>query len=325
VGSYPSPQWLQHEPSEANLEKATKDTIAIQESIGIDLICDGELYRFDPGHPETNGMIDYFVRGLNGIRSRLTEQEIQAFRALPGMAFRRLPAGMVDGPITVGSLDLESACRRVNRLATKPVKFTLTGPHMLAKTIPNKYYQDLPTLTLALAHALATEVRKLDTDVVQLDEANLPGHPEDWPWALEAINIVLDAVTTKGAVHLCFGNYGGKRVQDGTWANLIDYLNGLHVDHIVLETKRRPKDEVLVLRELDQGIGLGLGVVDIKTSEVETGDEIARDLERLEKALGAGRIRYIHPDCGFWMLSPEVANAKMEALVRGRNLYEGIS
>ena len=25
---------------------------------GIDLVCDGELYRFDPDHPETNGMIE---------------------------------------------------------------------------------------------------------------------------------------------------------------------------------------------------------------------------------------------------------------------------
>ena len=29
------------------------------------------------------------------------------------------------------------------------------------------------------------------------------------------------------------------------------------------------------------------------------------------------------PDCGFWMQKRSVADAKMEALVKGRNLFEG--
>ena len=39
--------------------------------------------------------------------------------------------------------------------------------------------------------------------------------------------------------------------------------------------------------------------------------------------LGAGRVRYIHPDCGFWMLKRTVADAKMRALVAGRDRFEG--
>jgi 5-methyltetrahydropteroyltriglutamate--homocysteine methyltransferase len=34
-------------------------------------------------------------------------------------------------------------------------------------------------------------------------------------------------------------------------------------------------------------------------------------------------VRYIHPDCGFWMLKRSIADAKIEALVKGRDLYEG--
>jgi 5-methyltetrahydropteroyltriglutamate--homocysteine methyltransferase len=52
---------------------------------------------------------------------------------------------------------------------------------------------------------------------VQIDEANLPGHPEEWEWAASAMNRVLDAVPSTPAVHLCFGNYGGQSVQSGTW------------------------------------------------------------------------------------------------------------
>ena len=324
VGSYPTPKWLSDEPTEANVVRATQEVLDVQEAAGLDLVCDGEMYRFDPKHPETNGMIEFFIRPMEGIRMQLSDEEIADFRSLPGMEFRRVPAGIVDGNIGTGSLDLKTPCGRVKALATKPVKFTLTGPHMLAKTIPNKFYKDKEAVTMALAEAMAKQVAQLNADVIQLDEANLPGHPNEWEWALRAINIMLDAIPTTPAVHLCFGNYAGKRVQDGTWDAMINYFNGLHADHVVLETKRRPKDEVEVLKEVDPKLGLGVGVVDIKSSVVESADEIARDLERIEKAVGIGRVKYIHPDCGFWMLDKQTTDAKIASIVKGRNLYLGI-
>ncbi len=125
---------------------------------------------------------------------------------------------------------------------------------------------------MAIADALAAQVRHLDADVMQVDEANLPGSPEEWQWAAEAMNRVLDAVKTTPAVHLCFGNYGGQSIQKGTWAQLMGYLNALHVDHIVMETAHRPADELAVFRDLRPEIGFGLGVVDIKSTEIETAD-----------------------------------------------------
>ena len=68
VGSYPVPDWLVAAPSEQGLIDATRVVIATQESAGVDLVCDGELYRFDLNHPETNGMIEYFVRPMEGVR-----------------------------------------------------------------------------------------------------------------------------------------------------------------------------------------------------------------------------------------------------------------
>jgi 5-methyltetrahydropteroyltriglutamate--homocysteine methyltransferase len=74
---------------------------------------------------------------------------------------------------------------------------------------------------------------------------------------------------------------------------------------------------------LDPSIGLGLGVVDIKDNEIESPDLIARRLENAARVLGPDRVRYIHPDCGFWMLQRSVADGKMRALVAGRNQFEG--
>ena len=67
VGSYPVPDWLIAAPSEQALIDATRVVIATQEEAGIDVVCDGELYRFDINHPETNGMIEYFVRPMDGV------------------------------------------------------------------------------------------------------------------------------------------------------------------------------------------------------------------------------------------------------------------
>jgi len=74
---------------------------------------------------------------------------------------------------------------------------------------------------------------------------------------------------------------------------------------------------------LKPSIALGLGVIDIKDNGVETAEEVARRVEGAVKTLGADRIQWIHPDCGFWMLHRSVADRKMHALVAGRNLYLG--
>ncbi len=194
---------------------------------------------------------------------------------------------------------------------------------MLAKTLIDRHYRDMPALAHALADVLAEQIVHCEADVIQLDEANLPGHPDEWEWAASAINRMLDAVTTTAAVHLCFGNYGGQTIQRGSWDKLLRYLNALHADHVVLECAHRPPDELAALRDLRPEIGLGLGVVDIKVTDVETPDQIARAIERAEKLLGAGRVRYIHPDCGFWMLKRSVADAKIRALALGRDRFEG--
>lgn len=323
VGSYPVPDWLVAAPTDQALTDATRVVLHTQETAGIDLVCDGELYRFDVNHPETNGMIEFFTRPLSGVRNDASFEELIAYRAQAGMGFRMRPPGVVDGPIGHGTLDLPGAARRASALASRPLKFTLTGPHMLAKTLVDRHYGGADRVAMAIAEVLAEQVAHIDAPVVQLDEANLPGHPDEWEWASAAINTVLDRVKHKAAVHLCFGNYGGQRIQSGGWDKLLGYLNSLHVDHIVMECRNRPADELAVFKGLRPEIGFGLGVVDIKATETESADDIARAIERAATVLGERRVAYIHPDCGFWMLKRSIADGKIRALVAGRDLYEG--
>ena len=323
VGSYPVPDWLAALPSEQALLDATRVVFDIQRQAGIDLPTDGELYRFDVNHPDTNGMIDYFVRRLGGVRSDVGRLETDGFRAKAEMRFRNKPAGIVSGPVTEGSLNLPDDCARAAAVAGGPFKFTLTSPYMLARTLLDEHYHDLRRLTLAIADALAAQAAGLLCACVQVDEANIPGNPADGPLAAEAINRVLDAVHGEKAVHFCFGNYGGQTIQQGSWTALIAFLNSLRADHLVLELAHRPPSDLEALSGLDSRIGLGVGVIDIKVNHVETPEAVAGALERAERALGPGRVRYAHPDCGFWMLKRSVVDRKIAALVSGRDLYLG--
>jgi 5-methyltetrahydropteroyltriglutamate--homocysteine methyltransferase len=194
---------------------------------------------------------------------------------------------------------------------------------MLARTLLDEYYQDLAGLTLAIADALAQQAAALECACVQVDEANIPGNPADGPLAAEAINRVLDAVRGEKAVHFCFGNYGGQTIQRGSWATLVSFLNSLRADHLVLELAHRPPSDLEALRGVDSRIGIGVGVIDIKINHIETPEEVARALERAEHGLGPDRVRYAHPDCGFWMLKRSVVDRKLAALVSGRDLYLG--
>ncbi len=321
VGSYPMFDWLAAYPSQQALEDATMVVLKTQELAEIDVIADGELYRFDINHPETNGMIEYFVKPLGNVRSDVSRSDIAAFAQKKGMGFRVRPAAVVEGALHEGMLDLVNAYRRIRPLTKAPMKFTVTGPHMLSKTLLDYHYKDLPSLAHALAGILAKQIAEIDADILQIDEANLPGSPEEWEWAVSAMNVMLDAVPNTPAVHLCFGNYGGQTVQKGTWDKLISYINALHADHVVLEFAHRGYQELEYFKDVEKGIGLG--VVDIKSTVVETPELIASRLEHAVKVLGENRIRYIHPDCGFWMLKRSIANAKIRALTLGRNLFEG--
>lgn len=325
VGSYPIPSWLAAYPSTPNLTDAILVVLKTQELAGLDVIADGELTRFNVNHPETNGMIEYFIRPMANIAPVLSRQELEKFRATSGMSFRTQPAGVVRGPLGEGSLNLPAAWSSVRDLTDRPLKFTLTAPYMLAKTLVDEHYGSLQELTMALAEVLHKQIAGIDAAVIQIDEANLPGHPRDAAWAHEPINHVLSAIQGERGLHLCFGNYGGQSIQKGFWKDMLSFLNNLQVNHLVLEFARRGYDELEVFKELRPDIALGIGVIDIKDNEVETPETVARRIEHAVRVLGRERIKWVHPDCGFWMLPRRVADRKMRALVLGRDEFMGRS
>src|SRR5262245_4445195 len=325
VGSCPIPAWLAAMPSTPSLLDAILVVVRTQEMAGIDVVSDGELSRFNVNHPETNGMIEYFVTPLGGVSTTFSRADIELFRSMPGMKFRTQPAAVVRTDIDQGTLNLPGAFQTLKSVASRLTKFTVTSPYMLGKTLLDRHYHDRKALTMAIADVLRKQLEGIDAAVVQVDEANLPGSPEDGPWAAESINHVLKGARGQKAVHLCFGNYGGQSIQKGFYRSLMRFFTPLEGVHRVPEFAGRGYDELEVFKDLKPSIALGVGVIDIKDNEVEPPSSVAAAIEKSVKILGPERIRWVHPDCGFWMLHRSVADRKVRALVEGRDLFLGQS
>jgi 5-methyltetrahydropteroyltriglutamate--homocysteine methyltransferase len=324
VGSYPVPDWLKSHPNQDTMNDAIVVALHAQASAGIELVCDGEMSRWDLRRNAPGGMVERFAHAMGGITATATAGQRQRFHAGAGTGYRAEPAAVVTGPLSAGALDLAREARRVRSLTALTFKFTLTSPYMMGKLVADEHFGNLRDRVMAFADVLADQVKEVDADAIQIDEPNLPGSPDDGGIAADAINRVLDAARPPvKAVHLCFGNFGGQMIQRANYGRLIEFLSALRCDHLVLETTRRPAEELERLRDVRPSTKFALGVIDVKDLQVETAEEVARRIERLAKMLGVERLAFVCPDCGMRMLPRAVADAKMRALVQGRDLFAG--
>jgi 5-methyltetrahydropteroyltriglutamate--homocysteine methyltransferase len=325
VGSYPVPEWLKQCSDEEALGDALTVVMDAQRRAGVELICDGELGRWDLERRAPGGMVERFVRPLEGVSAELSRGQLAGYRARGELAYRSAPPGIVVGPLGDGHLDLRRDWERARARTAAPLKFTVSSPYLIAKTVADVHYGDLESLALAFAELLAGQLAGIDAAVVQVDEPNLPGSPDDAALAAAAVNRVLAGVErgVERAVHLCFGNYGGQMIQRGDYGRLLGFMNALQCQHLVLETTRRPAAELALLREVRDDLRLGLGVIDVKDLQIEPPELVARRIEALARTVGAERIGYLHPDCGLRVLPRTVADGKLRALVAGRDQFLG--
>jgi 5-methyltetrahydropteroyltriglutamate--homocysteine methyltransferase len=324
VGSYPVPDWLKTLPNRPTLLDAIAVVMRAQEGAGVDVICDGELGRWDLERNEPGGMVERFVRLMSGAEIEATFEQRQAYRQAAGTSYRAHVPAVITRPLGSGRMDLVGEWRQSSGLSALPQKFTITSPYMIGKLVLDEHYRDLEKRTLAVADVLADQVSGIDAAVLQIDEPNLPGTPDDGPLAAAAMNRILSKAGSKEkAVHLCFGNYGGQTIQAGDYRKLIDFLNALDCDHLVLETTRRPREELEALREIRPEIRLGIGVIDVKDLQVESPEVVARRIEAIASIVGEERLAYVHPDCGLQNLPRAAADGNLRALVAGRDLFAG--
>ena len=85
---------------------------------------------------------------------------------------------------------------------------------------------------------------------------------------------------------------------------------------LALEFARTGDEDLSLLEQHHWDRGLGLGVIDVKTEQVESPDLVAARIRRALRFVPPDRLA-INPDCGLRHLLPDTARAKLAAMVAG--------
>jgi 5-methyltetrahydropteroyltriglutamate--homocysteine methyltransferase len=319
IGSYPVPEWLgqlrndyyHRRISQAYLDEihdmAIKAALLDQERAGIDIVSDGELRR--------DNDIDYLLARIPGVDIARPDK-LDYFDYYQASVSRPLP-----GPGGPG-LGLAADFRFIRQLTDRPVKLSLTGPFSLSRRIADEAYQDPAELVRALARLLGAEAAGLaaaGARLLQIDEPFLAGYPEQVELAIEAVNIVTAAADVRWTLHVCYGNRYARPLWAGHYDFLFPAVHEANIDQLALEFARTGDEDLRLLEQHGWDRGLGLGVIDVKTDHVEPADLVAARIRRALRVVPPDRLA-VNPDCGLRHVRPEVARAKLAAMVAGAAL-----
>ena len=320
IGSYSMPAWLErakndflsrrvsrHDLDEMH-DAARKAAIKDQEVAGVDIITDGELQR--------DNMIDYFTERIPGVQVDLGSKRF----------YYDFYDSVVRSKLASGPLGLGEEVRFLRRFTGHRAKVAISGPHTLVKRIQNRFYPDEEAFALDLARVLNSELRELVragvTDL-QIDEPYYSGFPEDLPWAIRAVNALVQGVEgVTISLHICYGNRYGKPSWEGSYRYLFPGILEANVNLVSLEFARRGDEDLQLFKEYQPSFSLGLGVVDVKNQDIESPGFVADRIRRALEVLPPDR-RVINPDCGCVHLPRDVAFNKLSAMVEGARIVRG--
>ena len=307
VGSLPKPDYLvkarsQARKGELNLkglksleEQATREWIAFQDQLGLDIIVDGEQYRGD--------MVAFFAEQLKGFK------ESGLVRSY-GNRYYRKPI-IVDEvrrtrPMTVKWWQFAQS------LTSRPVKGMLTGPYTIMDWSFNEHYPSRRATALALARVVHEEAKDLEragAQYIQIDEPAISTRLDEIDLAIEALGLVTKGLRAKTITHICYGNFQA----------LAPKLMKLPVDKIDLEFANRHFELLADFKRLRFTKEVGLGVVDVHSHRIESVEEVAENLRKSLKVFKAEQI-YPDPDCGLKTRSPEEAKEKLRVIVEATRI-----
>jgi 5-methyltetrahydropteroyltriglutamate--homocysteine methyltransferase len=327
AGSLPKPAWLA-EPNRlwapwrlagADLDAAKRDatllTIKEQEDAGIDIVGDGEQSRqhFVHGFLEAVDGIDFARKVEMGIRK-------DRYKAMV--------------PTVVGELRLKGRvhgdeARLARAHTTRKLKFTLPGPMTIVDTVADSHYGDRVKMAMAFAGLLNEEARALaadGVDVIQFDEPAFNVYMDEVKdWGVPALHRAIEGVTTKTAVHICYGygikaNVDWKATLGGEWRQYEEIFPALaasRIDQVSVEC--RNSRVPMRLLALLAGKDVLVGAIDVATDAVETPEEVAATIGEALKHVPKERI-IACTNCGMAPMRREIASAKLAALGRGAAL-----
>ena len=238
------------------------------------------------------------------------------------------------GPVERGPIRLTDLYKLAERHATKPLKVSVgAGPVNLAWHVHFKHYHDAKEISYALAPIFNAEMKDLvdaGATFLQIEDlgAWLPlftGDENDYEWIADVIAQCVDGVDAKIAWHFCFGNAWGNALSGifpTGYATVLPYFYDVPVDQFVLDFANREMVDVDLLKSLPEDKEVGIGVLDIRTTQIESPEQVAERIRKVIAVVPPERV-YLTTDCGMKPLPRLVAKMKLKALAEGAAIVRG--
>src|SRR5204863_2040033 len=290
-------------------DDAVMDLLRLQETLGCDIVTDGELRR--------DNFYSFVAGKLSGVRLMPLAEMLDVVEDKAG--FKQLlqtldvPAYSLSSPICTARVDRREPLTVddlafARRHTDLPIKVTLPGPYLLTRAmfvpeLTRAYYPDKEALAedvVALLRAELEELRSAGAECVQFDEPVLtevafaPGRTRTFmcaalaarrdpaaelEFAVSLINRVVAGVDDlRIGVHVCRGNWSRDETTllSGGYQALKAHLDRLAVTQLVLEYATERAGDVIAF----PGKELGLGVVNPRTDAVESAASIRSAVEQ---------------------------------------------
>ncbi len=330
VGSYPFPGWLEiarrhlDEFGAVDREELMDDAVAAaisdQMGAGLDVITDGEQTRLD-----YNLSFYGYVQGIQ-------TDEAEVRRLGPPAHDQRGKYRVISDLRAPRGFGAVADFKRLHRLAPPgPVlKASLPGPYTLAgRLIPNWQYPDRHALTEGLLPWVRKELEdlvKAGCKEITVDEPSMScrAHAEDPAKLVDFFNRTVEPIRGRCrlSTHLCFGNYKGRAVGPRRYAALFPAFLDLHVDEIHVEMASREFAELELIRSIAQTKDAAVGIVDVKSSYIETVEDVAARVRACLEYAPADRL-VLAPDCGLSQTARWASRLKLRNMVAGVSQTRG--
>jgi len=295
-------------------DRHIREAVAKQESIGMQLVTDGE-FRRDWWH------ID-FIHGFDGV-------ELAAGDAYGDAKFKNTeeqpPFMTVKSRIRRTKPSMLEHFKFLKSVAKRTPKFTMPSPAMLHargdRASLRRTYPDLNEFWADLTQAYREEIAdlyKAGCRYLQIDDTTIAmwGDPKvqeqfrklgddpkrDAAMYADAVNAAIRDVPEDMtvAIHTCRGNFKSTWLASGAYADFVAerVFTGLDVDAFFLEYDTERAGGFEPLRYVPKGKTVVLGLVSSKVPELEEKDELKRRIDAAAKYVPLENL-CLSPQCGF--------------------------
>lgn len=320
IGSLPRPQMVrdllaQRETLPADRYQHTLDdlvrfAIRLQEQAGLDVVSDGEWRR--------KHYVGEFLSRVGGF------ENCRRFEHQGEVKFTDVVVRQMSATEPVFADDARFLVAHTDRVT----KFALPSPFLIAVRFWHEDYSRdaYPTVQHFMDHLAeiiareAAAVVEAGIDIVQLDDpaltyfcdrqltAGIDSHDErlrrEWnidtqfPPALAAINRIADGLRAEVHLHCCHSVYKRRSDVTGDYKPILPRLAEAKIDRVNLEFAYPQTGDVSDLALLPANLSVGMGVVDVRTEQVQSVDAIEALALAGAKVVGPERLA-LNPDCGF--------------------------